>query len=154
MQIHILSVSKRPPAWTLAAVAEYQKRLRHHLTISYRDLTPVHGAASPEEQREREAKLILRALPSRAHTVALDERGELWSTAELAAQLDRWQNDHQEVALIIGGAEGLATSVRESAAGLWSLSRLTFPHQLVRVIMLEQLYRAWSVLNHHPYHRA
>jgi 23S rRNA (pseudouridine1915-N3)-methyltransferase len=85
--------------------------------------------------------------------VALDERGALWSTEDLARRLDGWMGTTPVVALLVGGADGLAPVCRERADHVWSLSPLTFPHMLVRVLVAEQLYRAWSILNRHPYHR-
>ena len=92
-------------------------------------------------------------IPPSAHVVALDQGGKLWSTPQLAEALVRWQDLGREVALLIGGPEGLADECRARADEAWSLSRLTFPHPLVRVIAAEQLYRAWTILSHHPYHR-
>jgi 23S rRNA (pseudouridine1915-N3)-methyltransferase len=86
--------------------------------------------------------------------VALDERAAQWSTTELAAKLDHWRGEHAEVACFIGGAEGLSPALVADADSRWALSRLTLPHQLVRVVLIEQLYRGWSVLHNHPYHRA
>jgi 23S rRNA (pseudouridine1915-N3)-methyltransferase len=111
-------------------------------------------ASQPEEQRQREAETILKAVPAGARLVALDERGLAWSTAELANELAAWRDEARDVALVIGGAEGLAESLRQSAARCWSLSRLTLPHQFARVLVIEQIYRAYSLLNNHPYHRA
>ena len=97
---------------------------------------------------------MLRALPKNHHVVALDGQGTPWSTAELALNLERWMATGRDVALLVGGPDGLAPACLATAHQQWSLSRLTFPHPLVRVIVAEQLYRAWSILTHHPYHRA
>jgi 23S rRNA (pseudouridine1915-N3)-methyltransferase len=154
VKIHLLCVSKRPNAWVADASNDYLKRLQGKLDVSCRELSPVSNVASAEQQREREGEMILKAIPSQAHVVALDERGEQWSTAELAKTLQQWQAAQKNIALIIGGAEGLAPSVRSTASQVWSLAKLTLPHQLVRVIVIEQIYRAWSLLGNHPYHRA
>ena len=154
MRLHLLCVSRRPAGWVTEAGAEYLKRLKGRLDLQVRKLSPATGASQPEEQRQREAETILKAVPAGARLVALDERGAAWSTAELASELAAWQSDARDVALVIGGAEGLAESLRQSAARCWSLSRLTLPHQLARVLVIEQIYRAYSLLNHHPYHRA
>ncbi len=154
MRLQLLCVSKRPAAWVSEASHEYLKRLQGKVEFQVRELAPVQNAANAEQQRLREAELIRKALPSGARMVALDERGTAWSTQELADHLASWRETAHEVALVIGGAEGLADSVRETAAQVWSLSRLTLPHQLARVVVIEQIYRAWSLLNNHPYHRA
>jgi 23S rRNA (pseudouridine1915-N3)-methyltransferase len=96
---------------------------------------------------------MLAAVPQGTHIVTLDIHGKQWTTPELAQVMRSWQESGKQVALMIGGPEGLADSVRHLARETWSLSRLTFPHPLVRVIVAEQLYRAWSILHNHPYHR-
>ena len=154
MRLLLLCVTKRPAAWVSEAAGEYLKRLQGKLDLSCRDLPPAVGTANAEQQRFRESETILKAIPPQALVIALDERGEQWSTAELARALDDWRTSYKDVALIIGGAEGLAPVVRTAANRVWSLTRLTLPQQLVRVIVLEQIYRAWSLLNNHPYHRA
>lgn len=154
MKIQLLCVSKRPSVWVADASNDYLKRMQGKLDVSCRELSPVSNVANAEQQREREGEMILKAIPSQAYLVALDERGEQWSTAELAAVLQQWQLAQKNIALVIGGAEGLPPSVRSAASHVWSLAQLTLPHQLVRVIVVEQIYRAWSLLNNHPYHRA
>lgn len=154
MRLHLLCVSRRPASWVTEAGAEYLKRLQGRLEVQVRELPPATGAAQAEEQRQREAETILKAVPAGARLVALDERGVAWSTAELAAELAAWRAEARDVALVIGGAEGLAESLRKSAARCWSLSRLTLPHQFARILVIEQIYRAYSLLNNHPYHRA
>lgn len=153
MRLHLLCVSKRPAVWVGDATQEYLKRLNGKLDVQCRELTPAH-AATPEQQRTREAETIAKAIPNGAQVIALDERGEQWTTATLAAELDSWRHTQKDVALVIGGVEGLAASTRASAARVWSLSPLTLPHQLARVIVVEQIYRAWTVIDGHPYHRA
>ena len=110
--------------------------------------------ASAEVARREEGLRLLAALPKGAQLVALDERGTAWSTAQLARELAGWLGEGRDLALLIGGPEGLDEACRARADRLWSLSPLTFPHPLVRVILAEQLYRAWSLLGGHPYHRA
>ena len=97
---------------------------------------------------------MLAAIPKGCLVIALDVKGKTWSTDELSTQLDNWMAGGQDVALLVGGPEGLATSCLEAARVRWSLSPLTLPHPLVRVVVAEQLYRAWSILRNHPYHRA
>ncbi|MBM4227603.1 MAG: 23S rRNA (pseudouridine(1915)-N(3))-methyltransferase RlmH [Gammaproteobacteria bacterium] len=154
MRLQLLCVSRRPAAWAADATDEYLKRLQGRLDLKVRELPPAQGVANATQQREREADAVFKAHPERALLVALDERGKAWSTAELANELAEWQQEGRDVTLVIGGAEGLDPRVRERAERVWSLSRLTLPHQMVRVIVVEQIYRAWSMLNRHPYHRA
>lgn len=154
MRLQLLCVSRRPAAWVSTASDEYLKRLQGKLDLQVRELAPAQNASNVEQQRRRESETIHRALPTGAQVIALDEHGVAWSTRDLAEHLSTWRQIHQDVVFIIGGAEGLADPVRETAAQVWSLSRLTLPHQLARVLVIEQIYRAWSLLNHHPYHRA
>lgn len=95
----------------------------------------------------------MKALPPQAYVIALDEHGSNWTSSELAGQLEAWQASHPVVAFMIGGADGLSDSCKQRADRLWSLSPLTLPHALVRVLLTEQLYRAWTVTQGHPYHR-
>lgn len=154
MRLQLLCVSRRPATWVADASQEYLKRLQGRLALQVRELPPAQGAAHAEQQKQREADTILKAIAPGTTLIALDERGRGWSTREFATELAGWQERGVDVALVIGGAEGLADAVRTAAARQWSLSPLTLPHQLVRVIVIEQIYRAWSLLNHHPYHRA
>ena len=153
MRVHILCVTKRPRDWVVQATNEYLKRLRGQVEIVVREISPVKQPAK-RAQLDREAERLLHHCPSGACIVALDERGAMWSTAELAENLDSWRQAYTDVACIIGGAEGLAPELLNCAHHRWSLSRLTLPHQLARVVLSEQLYRGWSVLHNHPYHRA
>jgi 23S rRNA (pseudouridine1915-N3)-methyltransferase len=109
-----------------------------------------NSPGGPEPEGER----LLRHVDADTLAVALDERGESWTSAELARRLARWLNGEPHVALLIGGPDGLSAAVRRRADHLWSLSPLTLPHGLVRVLLAEQLYRAWTLLQGHPYHRA
>jgi 23S rRNA (pseudouridine1915-N3)-methyltransferase len=103
---------------------------------------------------ETEAKQLLKRAAAADLTIALDERGRMRSSTELAADLQTWLNEVPQVALLIGGPDGLAESSKRAADELWSLSGLTLPHGLVRVVLVEQLYRAWTILDGHPYHRS
>lgn len=154
MRLHLYCVARRPPKWATEASAEYEKRLAGQLDFRPRELAPCTTAANPGQQREREAQTLLKTLPEHAWLVALDERGSPWTTLQLSARLEAWRHRGGDVVLAVGGAEGHAESVRTAANEIWSLSPLTLPHALVRVIVSEQIYRAWSILNRHPYHRA
>ena len=153
MRIHVLCVSKRPREWVSAATNDYLKRLKGQLEVIVHEVSPIKQG-SRGAQLEKEAERLHRLCPPRAFKVALDERAAQWSTTELAAKLDHWRGEHADVACFIGGAEGLSPALVADADSRWALSRLTLPHQLVRVVLIEQLYRGWSVLHNHPYHRA
>ena len=108
---------------------------------------------SAERHVEDEGRRLAAAIPSGARVVALDEHGSAWSTAELANRLERWMHEGRDLALLIGGADGLAPACIRSAEHRWSLSALTLPHGLARIVVAEQLYRASTILRRHPYHR-
>jgi 23S rRNA (pseudouridine1915-N3)-methyltransferase len=154
MRIHILCVSKRPRDWVTQATTEYLKRLKGQLDVVVSEIAPAAKQPSKTTQLEKEAERLRRFCPRGAYTIVLDERGDQWSTSELAANLDGWRARHTDVACFIGGAEGLAPGLVAAADCRWSLSRLTLPHQFARVLLVEQLYRGWSLLHQHPYHRA
>jgi 23S rRNA (pseudouridine1915-N3)-methyltransferase len=146
MRIAILSVGHKMPEWIQQGFQEYAKRMPPEARL---DLVEV----KPGRDKAEEGRRLLEALPARATLVALDERGKALTTAELAKMLGGWMREAVQPAFAIGGADGLDAAVKERAAMTWSLSPLTFPHQLVRVVLAEQLYRAWSILAGHPYHR-
>jgi len=148
-------MGQRLPAWVNTGFSEYAKRLPAHCALRLREI-PVQKRfknADIGRLRRQEGEQMLAAMSPRAHVVALDERGQLWSTVQLASALTQWLDTYSTVALLIGGPDGLATECLQQAHQQWSLSALTLPHPLVRIIVAEQLYRAWSLLNHHPYHR-
>mgnify|MGYP001765280659 FL=1 len=144
------------PGWVESGYQEYAKRLPPECALHLVEIEPGHRGkgASVEIARREEGGRLLAALPKGVQVIALDERGRAWSTAELSRQLAAWLAEGRDLALLVGGPEGLDPTCRERADRLWSLSPLTFPHPLVRVILAEQLYRAWSLLTGHPYHRA
>lgn len=153
MRLHLYCVARKPPAWAAEASADYLKRMTGQLDLRPRDFAPQQGG-NVEQQKQRESQALLKAMPENAWLVALDERGSAWTSTQLAARLDDWRQRSGDVVLAIGGAAGHAPQLRTAAREVWSLSPLTLPHALVRVIVIEQLYRAWSILNNHPYHRA
>lgn len=156
MNIHLIAVGERMPAWVQQGYAEYAKRLPPECALRLIEIAPGRRSKGSDPARaiQEEGERMLAALPKGALVVALDERGREWSTLELAGQLRNWLQDGRDVALLVGGPDGLAPPCRSRAAQAWSLSRLTLPHPLVRIVVAEQLYRAWSVLQNHPYHRA
>lgn len=153
MHVSVFAVGRKMPAWVEQACADYSKRLPSRWQFKVRELAQAQGATS-ELIMAKEADALMGAIPEKSHVVALDNRGKAWSTEELALQLGRWQTLGKNISLVIGGADGLHDSIGQRADQQWSLSALTFPHPLVRVILVEQLYRAQSLLDNHPYHRA
>jgi 23S rRNA (pseudouridine1915-N3)-methyltransferase len=158
MKIAIVAVGQRLPAWAQTAVDDYLSRFPADFKVDLKEVKaePRRGtdrAATPR-LLAAEAVRIRAALPAGARVVALDERGADWSTATLAATLGRWRDEGAHPAFVIGGADGLDAEVKRSAHTRLRLSSLTLPHALARVLLAEQLYRAWSMLANHPYHRA
>jgi 23S rRNA (pseudouridine1915-N3)-methyltransferase len=156
VKLAILAVGHRMPAWVDAAFDEYAKRMPREMPLQLKALKPAQrSSASGDTARwlQAEAERIAAALPQGALRVVLDERGRSFPTRVLAEHLGRWRGEGRDVAFIIGGADGLDDTVKSRADLLWSLSPLTLPHGLVRVVLAEQLYRAASLLSGHPYHR-
>jgi 23S rRNA (pseudouridine1915-N3)-methyltransferase len=154
LKLRIISVGHKMPVWVETACAEYIKRMPREMTIEIVEIKPDKRAAgkqSPQVQ-EAEAKRILEAA-GKDYLIALDERGASVTTLQLAERMKTWLTGGRDISLVIGGADGLHAEVKARADWLWSLSALTLPHGMVRVLLSEQLYRAWSVINKHPYHR-
>lgn len=155
MKISIVAVGQRQPAWADAAVKDFLDRLPADWAVTVRE---VKAEARDGKSRERlmaaEAERLRAACPAGAVVVALDERGKDWTTMQLAQALQGWRDEAQPVAFVIGGPDGLDDAFKRNARVLLRLSSLTLPHALARVLLAEQIYRAWSVLANHPYHRA
>lgn len=155
MKLIIVSVGHKMPDWITAGFNEYAKRMPREAKIELAELKPEPRTTGKTTAQimEAEAQRILAALPSGCLRIALDERGAQPTTRQLAAQMQDWLREGRDVAFIIGGADGLHESVKNSAQHLMALSALTLPHAMVRVLLAEQLYRAHSLLHNHPYHR-
>jgi 23S rRNA (pseudouridine1915-N3)-methyltransferase len=155
MVIHLISVGNRMPRWVQEGYQEYAKRLPRECRLKLLEIAPGHRGKGSDITRavREEGERMLKALPRDCLTLALEIEGRQWNTEQLAGKLGDWLTGGRDVALLVGGPEGLADSCRQRADLLWSLSPLTLPHPLVRVLVAEQLYRAWTVLNNHPYHR-
>ena len=155
MQIQLISVGVRMPAWVKGGFMEYARRLPQECQLILREITPARRgkSANVAQWRGDEGARILAAVSENARVVALDVNGKLWTTHQLAETLQRRMNSGDRVSLLVGGPDGLSPPCLARADETWSLSPLTFPHPLVRVIVAEQIYRAWSLLHHHPYHR-
>jgi 23S rRNA (pseudouridine1915-N3)-methyltransferase len=155
MRLTALAVGTRMPVWVNQGVQTYTKRLPRHIELQFRELPAAQRASgsTAEKLKQKEAQHLLKALPDAAYVIALDERGKSWSSTGLATQLENWMANYPNIVFLIGGADGLAESCKQRADELWSLSPLTLPHALVRVVLAEQIYRAWTLVQGHPYHR-
>ena len=154
MRLLIVAVGQRLPDWAQSAWADYAKRFPAELKVELKAVkTEPRGSRSLPSRLAAERERIEAALPKGCRVVALDERGTALSTVALADKLRAWQLDADDVALVIGGPDGLEPSFRQAAHERIRLSDLTLPHALVRVLLIEQLYRAWSINAKHPYHR-
>jgi 23S rRNA (pseudouridine1915-N3)-methyltransferase len=159
VKLRVVTIGHKPPDWVAAGFEEYARRMPRSARI---DLTEIKGAprgrqapseASVARVLAEEKSRILAAIPSGCVKIALDERGKQLSTAELARRLDGWMQGGRDIAFVIGSADGLDRELKAGADLLLSLSALTLPHSLVRVLLAEQLYRAVSLIQNHPYHR-
>ncbi|MDH3282762.1 MAG: 23S rRNA (pseudouridine(1915)-N(3))-methyltransferase RlmH [Gammaproteobacteria bacterium] len=155
MRIHVVAVGARMPSWVDHAVAEYAKRLSGRYPLSFSEVQArTRSSKVPAAERiAMEGRAILKALPKNCRVVALERTGLALDTPMLAERLRAWAAAGQDVALMIGGAEGLAAACLARAEEVWSLSPLTLAHPVARVVLAEQLYRASSILANHPYHR-
>ena len=154
MRLLIVAVGQRLPDWAQSAWADYAKRFPAELKVELKAVkTEPRGSRSLHSLLAAERERIEAALPKGCRVVALDERGTALSTVALADKLRAWQLDADDVALVIGGPDGLEPAFRQAAHERIRLSDLTLPHALVRVLLIEQLYRAWSINAKHPYHR-
>ena len=155
MRIHIVAIGHRRAGWERDGYREYARRMPPELPIELHEIPAAKGTKrdSAERRVEEEGKRLAAATPSGARVIALDERGSAWTTRELANRIERWMHDGRDLALLVGGADGLAPACIEAAEHRWSLSALTLPHGLARIVVAEQLYRASTILRRHPYHR-
>ena len=156
MRARLIAVGERMPAWVADGFAEYRKRLSHDLPL---ELVEIRLGArgkgrDPARAIAEEGAAVLAALPKDASVIALDGRGKAWSSEDLAQAFLRWRMDACDLAFVIGGPDGHAPEVLARADQRWSLGPLTLPHMLVRLVVVEQLYRATTILAGHPYHRA
>lgn len=154
MRLLVVAVGQRVPDWAQTAYDDYAKRFPPELRVEIKTVkTEPRGSKTVETLLAAERERIQSALPRGCRVVVLDERGTALTTKALAQQLQQWQLDGDDVALVIGGPDGLEPAFRASAHQRIRLSDLTLPHAMVRVLLIEQLYRAWSVNANHPYHR-
>ncbi len=143
------------PAWVSSGYDEFIKRLPKEFTPILKEISPGRRSKNSDLKRAiaEESERLLQAIPKDCTVIALDEKGKSWTTRQLAEQMSEWTSSGCDVVLIIGGPDGLSNEVKQRADLKWSLSALTLPHALVRVVLAEQLYRGWSLITNHPYHR-
>jgi 23S rRNA (pseudouridine1915-N3)-methyltransferase len=155
MQLVIAAVGHKMPSWIEDGFAEYTKRMPAECRIHLKEIKPVDrsGSRTAETVMAQERVKIEAALPKGSRIIALDERGKDLTTVQLSQLLTQWQQDGRDVSFIIGGADGLDAEFKSRADMLIRISSLTLPHGMVRVLLAEQLYRAWSITQNHPYHR-
>lgn len=155
MQFHLITVGNRMPTWVSKGFQEYQKRLSSACKLNLISITSSKRTKHSNNLQllTKEEEKILTAIPKKSRVIALDEKGILLSTKQLAQKLKQWQLEKPDITLLIGGPDGLGKRCLNQAEYSWSLSPLTLPHPLVRIIVAEQLYRAWTLLKGHPYHR-
>jgi 23S rRNA (pseudouridine1915-N3)-methyltransferase len=162
MKVRLLCIGTRIPGWVAEGFDTYARRLPKDNPLILEEVPRPRQTADVGRQIQAEGDRLLARLkaPEQGRkkgaeiVIALDEGGAAWRTADLASQLRQWRAAGQDVALLVGGPDGLSTACRERADALWSLSPLTLPHALVRVLIAEQIYRAWTLISGHPYHRS
>lgn len=155
MKVHLLAVGRKMPDWVTTGFDEYARRMPPDMSLILKEIAPEKRPSkyNADHIAQLESERLIEATPKDAYIIALDERGDLLSSRQLAEQMRGWRRLGRDVALWVGGADGLAASARSRTDRMWSLSPLTFPHTVVRILVAEQLYRAYSILSGHPYHR-
>lgn len=154
MKLQMIAVGTKMPDWVTTGFQEYQRRFPKELMLELIEIPAGKRGKNADIPRilEKEGELTL-AAAGKSRIVTLDLPGKNWTTPQLADQLEHWKQDGRDVALLIGGPEGLAPACKAAAEQSWCLSALTMPHPLVRIVVAESLYRAWSLTTNHPYHR-
>ena len=155
MQIHLIAVGTRMPDWVSAGYAEYARRIPHQARLNLLEVAAGKRGKNADVARilDDEGKRLLAAVPKGARVIALERTGKAMSTRDIARKMESWMQSGADTALLVGGPEGLSDACLHAAHEVWSLSALVLPHPLVRVVLAEQLYRAWSINNNLPYHR-
>lgn len=163
MRIRIIAVGTKMPAWVNDGIQDYLKRFSREFTVEFVELplgdrsakkgSKGNKSADAAKAMAKEGQNMLAAIDPRERVIALDVKGAAWSTEDLSRQMSSWQMEGDNIALLVGGPDGLAPECLAAARQRWSLSPLTLPHPLVRVLLVEQLYRGWTILKNHPYHK-
>ncbi len=156
MKVTLIAVGRKMPSWVGQGFSEYARRMPRECSLNLIEIEAEKRgrSGSPQRWKEQEGRRILAAIPKGDLVITLDVKGASWSTEKLSQQMERWLRDGAGVSLLVGGADGLSQQCLQQAQQSWSLSNLTLPHPLVRVVVAEQLYRGWTVVNKHPYHRS
>mgnify|MGYP003629407552 FL=1 len=155
MRIQLIAVGSKMPSWVEQGYQQYVKRFPSDMPLSLTEIPAGKRGKNADIKRilHKEGELTMAAIPKGNRIVTLEVTGKPWNTPMLASNMQKWQMDGRDVSLLIGGPEGLAPECIAASEQKWSLSSLTLPHPLVRIIVAESLYRAWSVNTNHPYHR-
>ncbi|GMR05643.1 MAG: 23S rRNA (pseudouridine(1915)-N(3))-methyltransferase RlmH [Gammaproteobacteria bacterium] len=155
MQIHLIAVGRKMPHWVDQAYSEYARRMPRHCSMKLIEINAGKRSKSADVARinREEGERLLQAIPNGSLVIAMERSGKEKNTEQLVLSMEKWLLGGQDVSLLIGGPEGLSQACIERADECWSLSKMTFAHPLVRVVLAEQLYRAWSIIANLPYHR-
>lgn len=155
MRVRLIAVGSKMPKWVTEGYDEYSKRLPKDFALELLEIpmSPRGKNTDIAKAIRKEGDLMLEAIPPSDKVIAMEVLGKEWSTEQLADQTGQWRMDGYNVSLLVGGPDGLDPRCTARADQVWSLSRLTLPHPMVRIILAEQIYRAWTLMNSHPYHR-
>lgn len=155
MKLQLIAVGTKMPSWVETGYLEYSRRFPKDMPLDLLEIPAGKRGKNADIARilQKEGEAMLSAVPKGNRIVTLDIPGKQWNTQQLAQQLELWKHDGRDVSILIGGPEGLSPACKTAAEQSWSLSNLTLPHPLVRIVMAESLYRAWSLTTNHPYHR-
>jgi 23S rRNA (pseudouridine1915-N3)-methyltransferase len=156
MKINLVAVGNKMPTWVTQAFDEYCRRLPRECQLQLLEIAPARRGknAQPLQWMKEEAERILAVIPDNHRVIALEVTGKSWSTETLSQNMQDWLSDGRDVSLMVGGPDGLDPQCLQRADLKWSLSALTLPHPLVRIVLAEQIYRGWTILQNHPYHRS
>lgn len=155
MRLTVAAIGQRMPSWVTRGWTEYAQRFPRGFSLELREVPAIKRLrnADIESIRRREGEALLLAVPENNYVIALDERGRQWTSAEVSSQMQVWMQNGRDVTFLVGGADGLSGESLAHADQRWALGLLTLPHPLVRIVLAEQLYRAWTITQNHPYHR-
>jgi 23S rRNA (pseudouridine1915-N3)-methyltransferase len=155
MRLTVVAIGQRMPTWITQGWNEYARRFPRGFSLELKEIPAIKRShnADIESVRRRESESLLLAVPESSYLIALDGGGRQWTTLDLSQSLQSWMQGGRDVAFLVGGPDGLSTECLAKADRRWSLGALTLPHPLVRIVLAEQLYRAWSITQNHPYHR-
>ncbi|SBT18035.1 Ribosomal RNA large subunit methyltransferase H [Marinomonas gallaica] len=155
MRVRLIAVGTKMPKWVVEGYEEYAKRLPKDFSLELVELpmSPRGKNTDITKAIQKEGDAMLAAIPSGDKVIALEVLGKTWSTEQLAEQTSHWRMDGYNISLLVGGPDGLDPRCTARADQAWSLSKLTLPHPMVRILLAEQIYRAWTLMNNHPYHR-